>query len=69
MYNIIMGDIEFVWDEKKNKTNVKKHGISFGLMKTDSLSLVAALPISSALSATVTEMLTGSYGSYLQDLR
>ncbi len=24
-----MGDIEFVWDEKKNKTNVKKHGISF----------------------------------------
>ena len=23
------GDITFVWDEEKNKTNIRKHGISF----------------------------------------
>lgn len=29
MYNIIMKDISFEWDEEKNKTNVKKHKVSF----------------------------------------
>ena len=29
MYNIIISDIEFVWDEEKNKKNIKKHGVSF----------------------------------------
>ena len=28
MYNIIM-DIHFAWDEEKNSSNQKKHGISF----------------------------------------
>lgn len=28
MYNIIM-DIHFAWDEEKNRSNQKKHGISF----------------------------------------
>lgn len=28
MYNIIM-DIHFTWDEEKNRSNQKKHGISF----------------------------------------
>ena len=31
MYNISMNnnDIEFDWDEEKNRKNLKKHGISF----------------------------------------
>ena len=28
MYNIIM-DIHFTWDEEKNRSNQKKHGVSF----------------------------------------
>ena len=28
-YNIIMDTIKFEWDENKNQTNQKKHGISF----------------------------------------
>ncbi len=33
-YNVHMKSIEFEWDEKKEKTNVKKHGISFSEAKT-----------------------------------
>lgn len=29
MYNIIMEIISFEWDENKNTTNKKKHGLSF----------------------------------------
>lgn len=29
MYNIIINELEFEWDEKKNNINIKKHGISF----------------------------------------
>lgn len=34
MYNIIMEQIYFEWDEYKNKTNQAKHGISFEEAKT-----------------------------------
>lgn len=33
-YNIIMEAIKFEWDENKNATNQKKHGISFEEAKT-----------------------------------
>lgn len=29
MYNVFMKWLRFAWDEKKNKTNQRKHGISF----------------------------------------
>ena len=29
-----MNHVEFEWDEKKNKSNIKKHGISFDEAKT-----------------------------------
>lgn len=29
MYNIIIGDLLFSWDEEKSKKNLIKHGISF----------------------------------------
>ena len=29
MYNINIDGLIFEWDEKKNITNIKKHGISF----------------------------------------
>ena len=29
MYNLIMKTIEFEWDEKKDRINIEKHGISF----------------------------------------
>ena len=29
MYNIIMDMIRFEWDERKNRINLSKHGISF----------------------------------------
>ena len=29
MYNLKMNKIDFEWDDKKSKTNIKKHGISF----------------------------------------
>ena len=29
-----MNDLHFIWDEAKNKTNQKKHGISFDEAKT-----------------------------------
>lgn len=29
MYNIIMEDIVFEWDENKNEINKRKHGLSF----------------------------------------
>ena len=29
MYNIIIGELFFTWDEKKNEINKKKHGLSF----------------------------------------
>jgi len=28
-YNVRMNQLSFVWDEKKNKANQRKHGISF----------------------------------------
>lgn len=34
MYNIIMEQIHFEWDENKNKINQSKHGISFEEAKT-----------------------------------
>lgn len=33
-YNIIMDEIVFAWDEHKNETNKKKHGISFEEART-----------------------------------
>ena len=29
MYNISMNEIAFEWDEVKNRTNIRKHGVSF----------------------------------------
>ena len=29
MYTVCMGDIRFEWDEKKNRQNIRKHGVSF----------------------------------------
>ena len=29
MYNIFIKTILFEWDEEKNQTNIKKHGIDF----------------------------------------
>jgi hypothetical protein len=29
MYNIIMKEIKFTWDENKNEINKRKHGVSF----------------------------------------
>ena len=29
MYTVRMNDLEFEWDAKKDKSNVKKHGVSF----------------------------------------
>jgi uncharacterized DUF497 family protein len=29
MYNLTMNKIDFEWDDKKSKINIKKHGISF----------------------------------------
>ena len=29
MYTVHMGDLRFEWDEAKNRTNRRKHGISF----------------------------------------
>lgn len=29
MYTVRMGDIRFEWDEKKNRQNIRKHGLSF----------------------------------------
>lgn len=29
MYNIFIDTIYFIWDDNKNKTNIKKHGVSF----------------------------------------
>ena len=34
MYNIIMKEINFEWDENKNKINIQKHGISFEEART-----------------------------------
>lgn len=34
MYNVHMNMIEFVWDNRKDKANQKKHGISFEEAKT-----------------------------------
>jgi uncharacterized DUF497 family protein len=34
MYNINMDYIQFDWNEKKNKNNIQKHGISFNEAKT-----------------------------------
>jgi uncharacterized DUF497 family protein len=29
MYNVNMEGLQFVWDEKKNRSNQRKHGVSF----------------------------------------
>ncbi len=29
MYTVRMDDIRFEWDEKKNRQNIRKHGVSF----------------------------------------
>ena len=29
MYNVRMDNLEFEWDSRKDKSNVKKHGVSF----------------------------------------
>ena len=29
MYIVHMKELRFEWDEKKNRTNIKKHGVSF----------------------------------------
>lgn len=29
MYNVFIKTISFEWDEEKNQTNIKKHGIDF----------------------------------------
>ena len=29
MYNLVMNKIEFEWNDKKSKINIKKHGITF----------------------------------------
>lgn len=29
MYNVCMDDLTFEWDDRKDKANIKKHGISF----------------------------------------
>lgn len=29
MYNVRMSDLEFDWNPRKNKSNTKKHGVSF----------------------------------------
>lgn len=39
MYNIIM-DIHFTWDEEKNRSNQKKHGISFEEAATVSMMMM-----------------------------
>ena len=34
MYNVHMKRFEFEWDNKKNKANIKKHGVSFEEART-----------------------------------
>ena len=34
MYNVLMEELQFIWDEKKNKSNTQKHGVSFDEAKT-----------------------------------
>ena len=34
MYNVHMNSIDFVWNEDKNKTNIRKHGVSFDEART-----------------------------------
>ena len=33
-YNVRMKELRFEWDERKNKANVKKHGIDFAEART-----------------------------------
>jgi uncharacterized DUF497 family protein len=33
-YNVIMGGINFIWDEDKNQKNIKAHNVSFEEAKT-----------------------------------
>jgi uncharacterized DUF497 family protein len=32
-----MGEIHFIWDEEKNRTNIKKHGVNFDEAAADCL--------------------------------
>ena len=34
MYNVHMEQLEFEWDKKKDKANLKKHGVSFEEART-----------------------------------
>lgn len=34
MYNVHMNDLEFEWDKKKDRANIKKHGVSFDEART-----------------------------------
>lgn len=34
MYNVHMDYLKFEWDKKKDKANVKKHGVSFDEART-----------------------------------
>ncbi len=34
LYNVHMNELRFVWDQKKDETNVKKHGVSFEEART-----------------------------------
>ena len=46
-YNISMKDLRFEWDERKAKSNLSKHGVSFEEAKTvfyDDAALVIADP-------------------------
>jgi uncharacterized DUF497 family protein len=33
-YNVCMDELEFRWDETKEKANIRKHGVSFGEART-----------------------------------
>ena len=34
MYTVHMGEVQFEWDESKNRQNIKKHGVSFDEAQT-----------------------------------
>ncbi|MEE9369442.1 MAG: BrnT family toxin [Pontiella sp.] len=33
-YSVVMDKVKFEWDESKNRSNQKKHGVSFGEAQT-----------------------------------
>jgi len=34
MYNVRMSELRFEWDDKKEKANIKRHGVSFDEART-----------------------------------